>query len=494
MIFYTNATDAMRIDGTGRVRIGSDNSTEYSINNDSNAILQLSHSTGPKLIMARVDTGVGSGDDLGVIDFHSTDQSNALVARMEVQAAQSHTDTNKGTDFRFYTTKNGTNTQREVFRLNDTGAATINATTTSDNAILLVSSEGVETRHNIANQSAYTFKIDSHHTGGDALSAARARGGLFNDVECGITTGSNTPSTQRIGFYGTRTHSTASQYVYTNYASYNLAQMTKAVDNQPGSQTTIGVYGYGQAYQTGGTNKSVNIYGGYFLGYRGGDINAGHCFGLHARAHNVAYSGTTNASGNTGDMTGVYAECEQDQDTTISNMYAFRGHLDRDNGTVTTGYMFYGSYAGDGNFTNRRGIWIEDATDNYLGGSLTITGDLNANSGTKQFRIPHPLVGLSTTKDLVHTAIEGPQVDNLYRGKVDLVNGTATVNLDTKSGMTEGTFVALNRDVQCFTTNETGWTNVKGSVTGNQLTIIAQENTCTDTISWMVIGERQDEG
>ena len=59
--------------------------------------------------------------------------------------------------------------------------------------------------------------------------------------------------------------------------------------------------------------------------------------------------------------------------------------------------------------------------------------------------------------------------------------------------MTEGTFVALNRDVQCFTTNETGWTAVKGSVTGNQLTIIAQENTCTDTISWMVIGERQDE-
>ena len=59
--------------------------------------------------------------------------------------------------------------------------------------------------------------------------------------------------------------------------------------------------------------------------------------------------------------------------------------------------------------------------------------------------------------------------------------------------MTEGTFVALNRDVQCFTTNETGWTNVKGSVTGNQLTIIAQENICTDTISWMVIGERQDD-
>ena len=59
--------------------------------------------------------------------------------------------------------------------------------------------------------------------------------------------------------------------------------------------------------------------------------------------------------------------------------------------------------------------------------------------------------------------------------------------------MTDGTFVLLNRDIQCFTSNETGWGAVKGSVTGNLLTIIAQDNTCTDTISWMVVGERQDD-
>ena len=59
--------------------------------------------------------------------------------------------------------------------------------------------------------------------------------------------------------------------------------------------------------------------------------------------------------------------------------------------------------------------------------------------------------------------------------------------------MTEGTFAALNREVQCFTSNETGWTAVKGSVLGNTLTIIAQDNSCTDTISWMVVGERKDQ-
>ena len=126
-----------------------------------------------------------------------------------------------------------------------------------------------------------------------------------------------------------------------------------------------------------------------------------------------------------------------------------------------------------------------------VSGGVDITGNLSKDTGS--FRIPHPLVGLSTTKNLVHSFIEGPQMDLIYRGKVDLVNGTASVNIDTKTGMTEGTFVALNRDVQCFTTNETGWTNIKGSVTGNIITIVAQDDTCTDTISWMVVGERQDD-
>jgi hypothetical protein len=121
---------------------------------------------------------------------------------------------------------------------------------------------------------------------------------------------------------------------------------------------------------------------------------------------------------------------------------------------------------------------------------VNITGTFNKPGGS--FRIPHVLAGLTTTTDLVHSFIEGPQADNLYRGRTTLVAGISTVNIDTTNNMTEGTFVNLNRDVQCFTSNETGWTAVKGSVTGNLLTIVAQDNTCTDTISWMVVGERWD--
>jgi len=122
-------------------------------------------------------------------------------------------------------------------------------------------------------------------------------------------------------------------------------------------------------------------------------------------------------------------------------------------------------------------------------GDLDVTGALSKGSGS--FKIDHPLK--PDTHHLVHSFLEGPQADNLYRGTVALVGGAATVNLDTAGRMAEGTFVALNGNVQCFTTNEQGWTAVRGSVSGNTLTIEAQDETCTDTVSWMVIGERHDQ-
>jgi hypothetical protein len=122
-------------------------------------------------------------------------------------------------------------------------------------------------------------------------------------------------------------------------------------------------------------------------------------------------------------------------------------------------------------------------------GNVTISGSLSKGSGS--FKIDHPIK--PETHHLVHSFIEGPQADNIYRGKATLVGGTATVNLDEAGRMTEGTFVALNGNVQCFTNNEDGWTAVRGKVDGNILTIEAQDATCTDTVSWLVIGERHDQ-
>ena len=136
-------------------------------------------------------------------------------------------------------------------------------------------------------------------------------------------------------------------------------------------------------------------------------------------------------------------------------------------------------------------ITVDSVSDGNTVFSVSYNGALSKASGS--FKINHPLEAKTDTHHLVHSFIEGPQADNIYRGKVDLVAGSATANIDTVAGMTEGTFVALNREVQCFTTNESNWDAVKGSVSGNILTIESENSESTATISWLVIGERKDQ-
>ena len=127
----------------------------------------------------------------------------------------------------------------------------------------------------------------------------------------------------------------------------------------------------------------------------------------------------------------------------------------------------------------------------YFQGNLTTAGALSKGSGS--FRIEHPLESKKDTHQLVHSFIEGPQADLQYRGVAQLVDGSAQINIDTVSDMTDGTFDALNRCTQVFTTNESNWDAVRGSVTGNILTIESNTTDSTACISWMVVGERCDQ-
>jgi hypothetical protein len=124
------------------------------------------------------------------------------------------------------------------------------------------------------------------------------------------------------------------------------------------------------------------------------------------------------------------------------------------------------------------------------GGNFTVTGALSKGSGS--FRIPHPLPE-KDGYDLVHSFVESPRAENLYSGMVDLVAGKATVNLDEHSGMTEGTFVALNELRSWSSSNESGWEPVKCSVAGNILTIECKDPASTDKVYWEVRGERKDQ-
>jgi hypothetical protein len=124
-------------------------------------------------------------------------------------------------------------------------------------------------------------------------------------------------------------------------------------------------------------------------------------------------------------------------------------------------------------------------------GTVNVVGTFTA--GTKTFQIPHPLPELNDTNYLIHGCLEGPRLDLIYRGVVTLVAGSATVDLDEAAGMTAGTWALLCRDAQVFSSNETGWYHVRGTVSGSTLTIECEEGICTDTVSWMVVAERQDD-
>ena len=157
---------------------------------------------------------------------------------------------------------------------------------------------------------------------------------------------------------------------------------------------------------------------------------------------------------------------------------------DTDTGLArTTANSFIGSCGG-------AAVFVVSTTGFAVTGALSCTGALSKGSGS--FRIEHPLPEKSATHQLVHSFIEGPKCDLIYRGKINLVNGKASVNIDADSTMTEGTFEALCANVQCFTSNESGWGAIRGKVTGNILTIEAQDSASTDNVSWMVIGERKD--
>ena len=171
--------------------------------------------------------------------------------------------------------------------------------------------------------------------------------------------------------------------------------------------------------------------------------------------------------------------------TPSSNVSRLELHLNDDSNEEFAIYGFSCSGYGCGEWSGNKYHYFRSNGDAFHSGTLT--------KGSGTFRIPHPLPELTETKDLVHSFVEGPRPDLIYRNKVALVNGTATVNIDEVVGLTSGTWELLCRDPQVFVTNNQGWTLVRATVTNaGVITIEAQDSTCTDTIDWMVVAERQD--
>ena len=156
-------------------------------------------------------------------------------------------------------------------------------------------------------------------------------------------------------------------------------------------------------------------------------------------------------------------------------------------GTKTVGLSVY-----DSGYTTLT-LSPSTATSFDIGGftsGLYVNGPFSA-SGAKSFKITHPHPSKSDNYNLVHASVESSRIENLYRGKVELSNGLATINLDSHSNMTDGTFVLFNRDPFVMTTSEDSFIRVRGSVSGNILTI-ESETSSNDSVNWLVICERCD--
>ncbi len=143
-------------------------------------------------------------------------------------------------------------------------------------------------------------------------------------------------------------------------------------------------------------------------------------------------------------------------------------------------YADDGAYLGDTLSAKRNG-------NSDWGGNLTVYGNFSV-TGAKRFTIDHPLKPL--THNLIHSAVEAPRGDLIYRGMVRLVAGQATINIDKAANMSEGTWKAFTRNPQVFLSSSDK--TVDYQIRGNVLTITSSDTASTAKVGWLLLCERHD--
>lgn len=286
---------------------------------------------------------------------------------------------------------------------------------------------------------------------------------------------------------------TTSSITYTSILSHTLVTSTLTLNStmvslgQSTNQTLSGTYGNSVAIgsQAGASGQLLNAVA---IGSQAGQTNQGQnsvAIGYLAGQTNQAASTIIlNASGTALNATipGFFVSTIASYTTSSASMSLLAYGTDNQIAQTTNAITLLSSgYVGIG-------------TTNPTS-ALQVIGNIAGT--TKTFDIPHPLYP-NTNKRLVHSAIEGPRCDLIYRGTTVLNNGIATVYIDTQCtydptcAMEQGTFTALCTNPQFFLQNMTGFDQVIGSIQGTILTITCQNTSSMDTINWMVVAERAD--
>ncbi len=167
--------------------------------------------------------------------------------------------------------------------------------------------------------------------------------------------------------------------------------------------------------------------------------------------------------------------------------YYFRLIINQDITTEPTGFVRVQNFAP----VFVTAYQLDVAGMSRITGSLTVIGALAKDVGT--FQIPHPI---REGFDLLHSFIEGPRCDLIYRGRKRLRQGKAQVDIERESSdagdMTSGTFQALCQNPQAFIRNNESWDRVRAVVSKNYLDIECNNSAFCEVVDWMVVAERKD--
>ena len=133
------------------------------------------------------------------------------------------------------------------------------------------------------------------------------------------------------------------------------------------------------------TGAISNVYGAFFYARANGSSATGTISNLYGLRAIARHAGSN--TGNTGSMIGVRGEVQIRESTatrrTAGNVYSFYADLHNDNidtpSTVVTGRkaMYFGDVSGTTNVSGLGriyGLYLQDATDNYLSGNLQVVG------------------------------------------------------------------------------------------------------------------------
>ena len=139
MQFRTSSVEALRIDSSGRMLLGTSSDQSES---DANAKVQIFTSSAGKLLLGREDSSVAADDFIGIIDFRSTDGGSQKVARIACQASGAHAANDKPGRLVFSTTAAGASSPTERMRISSGGSLFINRTSAVSSEKFSVGNDG----------------------------------------------------------------------------------------------------------------------------------------------------------------------------------------------------------------------------------------------------------------------------------------------------------------------------------------------------------------